>query len=993
MKSDDFCNEYRLQQNSYREFSGCIAGVIQRALEEGGIKAYSISHREKDIDKLCEKIQRKEANGTPYSVLQDVEDLAGVRVVTYLESQKEEAINLIYKTFESARPRVENKYNPEGYRGTHFILTLDEERKKLTEYSHFNGLKCEVQVSSILYHAWSEIEHDVIYKPGYDREKLKDLGLDEIESAFKKIMAEHLEEATIQFDLLNKKHKEVLLAGKVIYSDYLSEIRDAPSNEHIASILSIADKFSHKKPEEVVQMIEEVIKLPPLAPQVLHRFEDRELLGKSNEKLLLQSIEILKHFHVRYWDTERVLVSLFILTAHISADVSTKALEAIKEVVKYNHSFVNRYKNLYPQVAALGYIQKISPTERDKFANAISLVGGEILSSEIEGTEWSSSDTLTHHSGSMVPNDVLKKLRKDTIDFLVQVYESLSNTKEKILITKALLRTIVPPFNVAYGDDLVEMIQDDSKKLAVILTSLLYQSTTASDYLIAQEVDEALIHLLRRDSFKNPELMALYERLQKDTRYAQFSTLVGNIQEFRDLDEDWQVAETRRIKEIGELVNLVSESSLDEWYKTLNDFARPVQEGLVDEWKYNSYRTFITQLTVAKPTVATALLTRAVNEKTSLASDIFITPYLSALRHANDFESWDSMVNLIKTLKVGSLARSVAVSLNLQEGSDLDSQIRETDTEILTQLVRHDRPFEFVDEDDYGLRYFLVNTLTRLFAKEPGFFEKLLVEEIQRHKEKLNMYFRELPFASHRKWMTFTGWSSEGIDFIKSCLVELSDIDWHVQEMMLQLGTDPIELILEIFKQRSKNNKGVFGPRYEEIPYHFNPELQKYLAEHPKYSEEMVKWLQEMTPEWSTYNWHVTHFIQRIGGPSFASILMKLIESGEEENLKRATDALRAFDNVDLSLCMEIVKRTDNQDILSEINGAMISTGVVSGENGLGLAYEAKATQLDQYAISDDKRIREFAIATQKSFRQMAITETQRSAERKRVRKIEFESS
>ena len=144
-----------------------------------------------------------------------------MRIVTYLDSQREQATNFVYKEFEGSRPKVEGKYNPKGYRGTHLVLRLDEGREKLSEYSRFKGLKCEVQVSSILYHAWSEIEHDVIYKPGADREKLESLGLDDIEASFENIMAQKLEEATIQFDRLYKKHKEVLAAGMVIYADSL----------------------------------------------------------------------------------------------------------------------------------------------------------------------------------------------------------------------------------------------------------------------------------------------------------------------------------------------------------------------------------------------------------------------------------------------------------------------------------------------------------------------------------------------------------------------------------------------------------------------------------------------------------------------------------------------------------------------------------------------------------------------------------------------------
>jgi putative GTP pyrophosphokinase len=53
-----------------------------------------------------------------------------------------------------------------GYISLHFICRIRKERASLTEYREFRGVCCEVQVRSILQHAWAEIEHDLGYKAG-----------------------------------------------------------------------------------------------------------------------------------------------------------------------------------------------------------------------------------------------------------------------------------------------------------------------------------------------------------------------------------------------------------------------------------------------------------------------------------------------------------------------------------------------------------------------------------------------------------------------------------------------------------------------------------------------------------------------------------------------------------------------------------------------------------------------------------------------------------
>lgn len=46
----------------------------------------------------------------------------------------------------------------------HKIVSLSESRTCLSEYRNYKGLKAEIQIRSILQHAWAEMEHDLGYK-------------------------------------------------------------------------------------------------------------------------------------------------------------------------------------------------------------------------------------------------------------------------------------------------------------------------------------------------------------------------------------------------------------------------------------------------------------------------------------------------------------------------------------------------------------------------------------------------------------------------------------------------------------------------------------------------------------------------------------------------------------------------------------------------------------------------------------------------------------
>jgi len=51
-----------------------------------------------------------------------------------------------------------------GYISLHYIIKLNAARKQLPEYERFKEWKAEIQIRTILQHAWADIEHDLGYK-------------------------------------------------------------------------------------------------------------------------------------------------------------------------------------------------------------------------------------------------------------------------------------------------------------------------------------------------------------------------------------------------------------------------------------------------------------------------------------------------------------------------------------------------------------------------------------------------------------------------------------------------------------------------------------------------------------------------------------------------------------------------------------------------------------------------------------------------------------
>ncbi len=159
-------SEYEVVREDYRDFARSLAGLIENLLAHKKIKIGPVSYRGKDAFSFAGKLRRPDKS---YRNLADITDLAGVRITAYFA----EDVDVIAKMLRSEF-RIDEKYsidkrkytNPNqfGYQSLHYVLSFKANRGSLSEYRKFSEFKCEVQVRSILQHAWAEIEHDLGYK-------------------------------------------------------------------------------------------------------------------------------------------------------------------------------------------------------------------------------------------------------------------------------------------------------------------------------------------------------------------------------------------------------------------------------------------------------------------------------------------------------------------------------------------------------------------------------------------------------------------------------------------------------------------------------------------------------------------------------------------------------------------------------------------------------------------------------------------------------------
>jgi putative GTP pyrophosphokinase len=134
--------------------------LIGRLLLAGGLKCHSVQSRVKTKEKLKSKYSD---NSKGYSKLADMTDLVGLRIITYYDDEVDEITEMIKQEFSVDSRSVDKRVSePDrfGYFGMHLICRYSPSRLELAEYKAYADDLFEVQITSILRHAWSEMEHD-----------------------------------------------------------------------------------------------------------------------------------------------------------------------------------------------------------------------------------------------------------------------------------------------------------------------------------------------------------------------------------------------------------------------------------------------------------------------------------------------------------------------------------------------------------------------------------------------------------------------------------------------------------------------------------------------------------------------------------------------------------------------------------------------------------------------------------------------------------------
>jgi ppGpp synthetase/RelA/SpoT-type nucleotidyltranferase len=170
-----FVARYTKEYDFYDQAARLAANKLEANLQAGGVRSI-VTARAKSISRLEEKCRQRDSVRGGYSsideIFEDIVDLAGVRLALYFPAEIDQIDGVITRLFSLATPKkefpdpvkVREGKRFSGYWATHYRIQLKEDELSDLE-KRYASARIEVQVASVLMHAWAEVEHDLVYKP------------------------------------------------------------------------------------------------------------------------------------------------------------------------------------------------------------------------------------------------------------------------------------------------------------------------------------------------------------------------------------------------------------------------------------------------------------------------------------------------------------------------------------------------------------------------------------------------------------------------------------------------------------------------------------------------------------------------------------------------------------------------------------------------------------------------------------------------------------
>ena len=453
MNLDDYEKKYF---PIYQAFAETVRFILKKALlaAENLPRPQSIQCRAKGAESLRQRLE--EVGKLDTQTLEfDRRDLAGVRLIFYTNNNVDSFLSssLIRENFEIEENSTKIHHpTPENegtrYRAIHYTVRLRKDRTNLPEYAKFADLRCEIQIQTILNHAWSETSHDPIYKAkmgdGYGKK-----AMDAISRRFDSIMDKYLIPAGFEIQKAQQEYERLLQGKELFDRDTANLLDNAKNNNERYEILSGLKDYAIPNYDNL-PMAYEGLKDPLLrAVRAARKTEPvpikttyGDMEGFKTDTITRLVLEIIEN--LRYVDiigTLQLLIDVY--RDEPDENIRRQIVDVVKKLSEYNIDAYNQV-GLTIQMALVDQIAGMSDAEADSIKPIAITIWTEAIKSDITGAKWK-ADSVVLSKGAMPVSIELLEVRDKAIEALFAAYDRSTDDAQRHAILSALDAATSPP--------------------------------------------------------------------------------------------------------------------------------------------------------------------------------------------------------------------------------------------------------------------------------------------------------------------------------------------------------------------------------------------------------------------------------------------------------------------------------------------------------------------------------------------------------------------
>lgn len=712
---------------------------------------------------------------------------------------------------------------------------------------------------------------------------------------------------------------------------------------------------------------------------------------RNAHTLMSRGIEVLSG--LRYLETPAVVDTLLWASTHAEESVRKDATSALVDLAKYNLSVYygqgtesGRGIGAAPQLSVIDTLEKKSDEElKTRLGGVLTLLEG-LLSTSMESARWSSTAVTLSRATTPADGGVLD-VRQRSITVLKRLYSLVETRSQKLSIIRAMNAAMRAESMAVVDKAYAGMISTNAQEVLAFFAHIVKDE----DLQIVQKLehDSYWIHYHSPSEDVRSAALKVKAVIDANKEYAIYKTLVG----FEGVFGDWSTSkrdesfalgsQDSRLKEARVIASRIADEGFDAWRRRILTFAETESNDLAT---FPVFYEFLAEVASSYPEFALDLL---INDSNQLSR--FLIPILRGLW---DGEKRDELLPLVQRWVQQSQPDGTSF---LYACAKLFLSTKHVDVALLGQLL--DKATEL--KDAFVLRQVASVAIARSATDEVrGELKALFLRALSRLTALGDAnWVREIWFRKEAKEMVAELSPEERREVLKNLRL-LPQIDYQAEDVLAVIAEreprDVVDFLCSRLYERDKHATALAdkeGVEYEELPFQFHT-LQDPLSSDPKMV--VQKALDCYRRDSSLFEFRGAKLLQVIFPQfpeAFQGALVRLVREGGDAELEFVAGVLRAYSGETFihPVARELIKRLPlGSPLLTGVEIALQSTGVVSGEYGMAEAYERKRLEVLDWLQDPDDRIRTFAVKYISELEAMRDSERARAEESIALRKFNY---